>query len=377
MRYLTAGESHGYALNVIIDGVPSNVKLQKKDIDTELQRRQAGYGRGTRMLIETDEVTVVSGVRNGMTTGSPVSLLIRNRDWENWKNKSYKETLETKPRPGHADLAGALKFDLKNIRDVLERSSARETAARTAVGAVAKKVLRELDIGFYSSVINIGGISSPVKDYKQLKKNYDNFNRTELRCMDKEASVKMKKRIDQAVTNKDSLGGVIEVLVENVPLGLGSFTQYDQKLDAALAAAIMSIQAFKGVEIGDGFSLADRTGRTAHDEIFYSKEKGFFHKTNHSGGIEGGMSNGEDIIFRAVMKPIPTLMQPLKTVDLATKKAEAAFKERSDVCAVPSASIIAENVAAVEILKFVQLKFGGDSIRELRLNLQNYLKTIR
>ncbi len=377
VRYLTAGESHGYALNGIIDGIPAGVELLKNDIDKELVRRQIGYGRGQRMKIEKDEVEIIAGVRQNKTTGSPISLLIKNRDWDNWKSKSYNETIETKPRPGHADLPGILKFNLTNVRDVLERSSARETAMRVAVGAVAKKVLKEVGINFYSAVVNIGGISYKIKNYEQLKKNYAVIEKSDLRCLDKSAYVKMKNRINRAIHEKDSVGGVFEVIIANVPVGIGSFTQADQRLSAGLSQAMMSIQAIKGVEIGLGFEMANLTGKQVHDEIFYSKARDYFHKTNNAGGIEGGMSNGEDIILRAVMKPIPTLMQPLQTVNIKNKKPEKAFKERSDVCAVASASVIAENVCALELLKFIQIKFGGDSIKELKANIKNYLNSIK
>lgn len=377
IRYLTAGESHGYALNAVIDGIPAGVALSKKDIDTDLARRQAGFGRGGRMLIEHDEATIVSGVRDGRTTGSPISLLIRNKDWENWKKKTALELRETKPRPGHADLAGALKFGLDDVRSVLERASARETAVRTAAGSVARKVLSALDIRLYSTVTCIGGVLSPVKDYQALKKNYSSVENSDLRCADKAASLKMKKRIEAAVKNKDSVGGIFEVIIGNVPPGIGSFTQSDLKLDAALASAVMSIQAVKGVEFGMGFSMASRPGKEVHDEIFYSAQKGFFHKTNNAGGLEGGMSNGEDIVIRAVMKPIPTLMQPLRTVELGSHKSVVAFKERSDVCAVPAAGVVAESVCAIEVLKFIQMKFGGDTLQELISGLARYRKAVR
>jgi len=377
IRYLTAGESHGKELVTIIDGIPAGVKLKESDINIELARRQKGYGRGKRMQIESDKVEIISGIRGGKTTGSPIALVIKNRDWENWKNKKYKDTIVTLPRPGHADLPGIIKFQLTNIRDVLERSSARETAARVAVGAVAKKVLSEINIKFYSVVINIGGVSYKIKNYDELIKNYQQVESSELRCLNPAITKKMKKIIDNTITKKDTVGGIFEIIITNVPPGIGSFTQWDLKLDANLSRAVMSIQGIKGVEFGMGFEMANRPGSKIHDEIFYSKTKGYYRITNNAGGIEGGMSNGEYIILRAIMKPIPTLMKPLRSIDIKTKKKADALKERADVCVVPSAAVIAENVCAIEILKFVQLKFGGDSIKELKQNLKNYLSKIK
>ncbi len=377
MRYLTAGESHGSELVTILDDVPSGVSLDSGYIDNELGRRQGGYGRGARMKIEKDTAEIVSGVRNRKTNGSPITIVIKNKDWENWKNQSYKETIVTLPRPGHADLSGVLKYNLNNVRDVLERSSARETAARVSVGAVAKRILDYLDIKFYSVVINIGGSGYNIKDYNSVITNYHKIEKSDVRSYDKKAEKLMKNKIDEAIKNKDTVGGIFEVIINGLPAGLGSFVQWDKKLDANLAKAIMSIQGVKGVEFGMGFEMANRYGSEVHDEIYYSKDNGYYRKSNNAGGIEGGMSNGENIIIRAVMKPIPTLMSPLNSVDIKSKKQSKAVKERSDVCVVPAASVIAENVAAIEILNAVQHKFGSDNIDDIINSYKKYLKRIK
>ncbi len=377
IRYLTAGESHNKELISIIDNIPSGIELSENDINKELARRQVGYGRGARMKIEKDNAEIISGVRGGKTTGSPIAIKIKNKDWENWKLKSYEDTRESIPRPGHADLSGVLKYNLNNIRDVLERSSARETASRVAVGAVAKKVLHYLNIKFYSVVFNIGGISYKIDDIEEIIDKYEEIESSDLRCLNEEFYNEAKALIDNIKKEKDTIGGIFKVIIRGVPVGIGDFTQWDRKLDANLARAILSIQGIKGIEFGEGFNIANKKGSEIHDEIFYSPEKGYFRKSNNAGGIEGGMSNGEDIVFNAIMKPIPTLMQPLKSVDIITKEEKDAIKERSDVSVVPAAAVIAENVSAIEILKFIQLKFGGDSIEEIKNNIDGYLKLIR
>lgn len=380
LRYLTAGESHGELLMGIIEGMPSGLLIRVTDIDRDLARRQTGYGRGGRMKIEKDQVKIYSGVRWGRTLGSPIGLMIRNKDWENWRAKmspdpTFLNSAEpvTRPRPGHADLAGALKYGMTDVRNILERSSARETAMRVAVGALAKRLLEEFGIEVMSHVLSIGGVFAkvPKVSLQELKKRVE---ASELRCSDTDAEKRMMKKIDQAKAAGDSLGGVFEVIVIGVPAGLGSHAHWDRKLDGKLASALMSIQAIKGVEVGAGFGTANRPGSLVHDEIFWSRKRGFYRKTNMAGGIEGGISNGENIVLRAAMKPIPTLMKPLHSVDLASKKAFKASVERSDVCAVPAAGVVAEAAVAFEISAAMVEKFGGDSIDEMKRNYRMYMK---
>ncbi|MBI3398051.1 MAG: chorismate synthase [Deltaproteobacteria bacterium] len=406
LRYLTAGESHGKSLTSIIEGVPANLNLAEGDINKELIRRQIGYGRGGRMVIEKDRVEITSGVRLGKTMGSPIAMVIKNKDWENWeeimnrgaggKGKGARGEEVTRPRPGHADLAGALKYGHYDIRNILERSSARETAARVAVGAVCKRFLDEFGIKVMSWVVGIGGVEVSSKFKVQSSKLEDiffNAEASDVRCPDKKISERMRKAIDMARKNGDSLGGIFEIAVTGVPPGLGSHVQWDRKLDARLSLALMSIQAIKGVEIGMGFGVAESFGSEVHDEIFYRSQKSevrsqkenlfwpieprFYRKTNNAGGIEGGMSNGEPIILRAAMKPIPTLYKPLRSVDIKTKKQFQASVERSDICAVPAASVIGEAVVAFEIANVFIDKFGGDSVDEIKRNYRGYLEYLR
>ena len=339
LRFLTAGESHGKSLTAILDGMVANLPLAASDIDPDLSRRQEGYGRGQRMKIEKDKVEITSGVRNGLTLGSPISLLIPNQSTELF------EKVVTVPRPGHADLAGAQKYGQKDIRNVLERASARETAARVAVGAVCRKFLSEFKIKITSSVLHIGGKFAR-KDWEAL--------------------------IDKAQAEGDSLGGVFEVKVEGVPPGLGSFMQWDRRLDGRLALALMSIPAIKGVEIGLGFEQAMLPGSKVHDEIGAN----FKRKSNNAGGLEGGMSNGEPIILKAAMKPIATLVKPLHSVDIQSKKPADAAVERSDTCAVEAAGVVGEAVVAYELADALLTKFGGDSLGETRANFSSYQKQI-
>ncbi len=383
LRYLTAGESHGELLMGIIEGIPAGLLIRVTDIDRDLARRQGGYGRGGRMKIERDTVKIYTGVRWGRTLGSPVGLMIRNKDWENWRDKMSPDPMflnsadaVTRPRPGHADLAGALKYNTTDIRNILERSSARETAMRVAVGSVAKRLLDEFGIEVISQVLSIGNVYSKVPkiSMQELKKRVE---ASELRCVDPEAEKRMKHRIDEARLAGDSLGGVVEIVITGVPAGLGSHVQWDRKLDGKLAAALMSIQAIKGVEVGAGFGAANRPGSQVHDEIFWSKKEGFFRKSNMAGGIEGGISNGESIVLRAAMKPIPTLMKPLRSVDLASKKPFRASVERSDICAVPAAGVVAEAAVAFEIASAMIEKFGGDSMEEMRRNYHWYTKYLK
>ena len=412
LRYLTAGESHGKALSCIIEGVPAGLSISEKNINKDLSRRQKGYGRGGRMKIESDSVQILSGVRWGKTLGSPISLLIENKDWANWqdvmspeplkseiRNSKFEITAVTRPRPGHADLAGAIKYNTHDIRDILERSSARETAARVAAGAVAKIFLSEFNIQIISYVTEIGGIksqNSKLKSQISGKEFLETFAKAEkspVRCPDKNAEKKIIDNINKAMKKGDSLGGVFEVVVTGAPVGLGSYSQWDRRLNARLAYALMGIQAIKGVEAGLGFEMARRSGSEVMDEIFYRAQNteyrtqttkettqttgGFYRKTNNAGGIEGGISNGMPIMLRAAMKPIPTLKSPLSSVDIVSKKAFKAVYERSDVCAVPAASVIGEAVVAFVIADCFLEKFGGDSMEEVKRNYKGYLKQVR
>lgn len=372
LRFLTSGESHGKCLVSIIEGLPSGLKLTSDDINADLSRRQQGYGRSGRMLIEKDTAEILSGVRNGVTTGAPIAILIKNYDWENWKDKKIAEI--TTPRPGHADLAGAIKYAHKDIRNVLERASARETAARVAVCAVAKKLLKEFNIVVFGYVVNIGGIRVEVNNVGL--KDIKIIENSPVRCPNKDAESSMIKKIDAARIKKDTIGGIFEIKAVNIPVGLGSFVQWDRRLDTKLAAALMSIQGIKGVEIGCGFSAAYRTGSQFHDEIYY-KNKRFVRKTNNAGGIEGGISNGEEIIVRAVMKPISTLYKPLNSVNILDKTKTKATVERSDICAVPSACVVGEGIVAFEIASCFIEKFGGDSISEVKRNFHSYIKYVK
>lgn len=383
LRYLTAGESHGELLMGIIEGMPAGLLIRVTDLDRDLARRQAGYGRGGRMKIEKDSVKIYTGVRWGRTLGSPVGIMVRNKDWDNWRDKMSPDPMflnsaapVTRPRPGHADLAGALKYGCTDIRNILERSSARETAMRVAVGGVAKRLLEEFGIEVVSHVLSIDGVFAkvPKASVQEIRKKAD---ASELRCADHEAEKRMMRKIDGARVAGDSLGGVFEVVVSGVPAGLGSHVHWDRKLDSKLAAALMSIQAIKGVEVGTGFGSANRPGSMVHDEIYWSKKDGFYRKTNMAGGIEGGMSNGEVITLRAAMKPIPTLMKPLRSVDLASKKPFKASVERSDVCAVPAAGVVAEAAVAFEIACAMIEKFGGDHIDEMKRNYCQYVKHLK
>ena len=389
-RYLTAGESHGPQLTAIIEGLPSGLKLGEAAINIDLARRQGGYGRGGRMQIETDRVRLLSGVRWGETIGSPVTLVVENSDWANWEKRMspFEEHRDdsigvTRARPGHADLPGAQKYNQHDVRNILERSSARETAVRVAVGAVAKAYLSRFGIGVTGCVVELGGVSASrpdlgVKELQQI------IAASPVYTYDSGAELKMIALIDQAKAAGDSLGGVVEVRVTGVPAGLGSHVQWDRRLDARLAGAVMSIQAFKGVEVGAGFAAARNPGSRVHDEIFFDAQRvsrgeqtGFYRKSNNAGGLEGGISNGEEIVVRGAMKPIPTLYTPLKSVDIITKEPFEATVERSDVCAVPAASVVAEAVVAIEVAGAFMGKFAGDSIAETARNYASYLEYLR
>lgn len=388
MRYLTAGESHGPQLTTIIEGVPAQLELVAEDINKELARRQAGYGRGRRMQIEQDRVQILSGVRHGKTLGSPITLVVENKDWKHWTKimgiepiseeaeREMKRKL-TRPRPGHADLNGAIKYGHRDMRNVLERSSARETTVRVACGAVAKKILKVCGMNVGGHVIEIGGIKAKNIDYDSVLDLQQRSEASPVRCLDEEASKQMMEAIDQAKKDGDTLGGVVEVVIDNVPIGLGSHVHYDRKLDAKIAQAVMSINAFKGVEIGIGFQAASLPGSKVHDEIIWDEEKGYTRKTNRLGGFEGGMTNGMPIIVRGVMKPIPTLYKPLKSVDIETKEPFEASIERSDSCAVPAASVVCEAVVAWEVANAVLEMFGQDRIDVTLENLQRHREKAR
>ncbi len=391
LRYVTAGESHGPALTAILEGMPSNVPVLAADINTDLRRRMGGYGRGGRMKIEQDEVQILGGIRHGKTLGSPVALLVRNRDWENWKATMAAEPVAeegtalrppmTRPRPGHADLTGGLKYGHTDLRNVLERASARETAARVAVGAVCKCLLREFGIRVLSHVVEMGGIRAKT-DGLAPDEIVARAEGTSLRCADPEATQLITAKIDEARSRGTSLGGVFEVLVVNVPLGLGSYVQWGERLDGRLARALMSIQAIKGVEVGLGFETARRFGFEVLDEIFYAAPgpgtpSGFHRQTNFGGGLEGGMTTGQPIVLRAAMKPLSTQYTPLASVDVVTKEASRAGVERSDITAVPAAGVVGEAVVAFEIARALCDKFGGDSLAEMRRNHAAYLEYLR
>lgn len=385
LRYLTAGESHGPQLTAIIEGLPAGVPVCADGINRELARRQQGYGRGGRMKIETDTVEILSGVRWGETLGSPLTLVVKNRDWENWCTKMSPlpehrddSIAVTRPRPGHADLGGALKYGHADVRNVLERSSARETAARVAVGAVAKQLLGGFGIQIGGFVSRIGHVSVPVPG-QPCEQLWRTAADSELFCCDRQFDEEMKSAIDSARASGDTLGGVVEVQVVGCPAGLGSYVHWDRKLDARLSMALMSIQAIKGVEVGMGFVVAERPGSQVHDEIYYDASQagsgamtGYGRTTNNAGGIEGGMSNGEPILLRAAMKPIPTLYKPLRSVDIRSHEPFEAAVERSDTCAVPAALVVAEAVVAIEIAAAFLEKFAGDSLAEISRNVAGY-----
>ena len=383
LRYLTAGESHGPMLTTILEGIPANLPLAAEEITQELVRRQQGYGRGGRMRIEKDEADIVGGVRHGLTLGGPIAILIANRDWENWKHTmdptpagrqaDPKEPV-THPRPGHADLAGALKYGQQDIRNILERASARETAARVAVGAVCKRLLLQFGVEVFSHVVGIGSIVAGIDDlsFAQIRERAE---LSPVRCADHQAGDAMMRLIDEAKSRGTSLGGVFEVVALNLPVGLGSYVQWDSKLDGRLAQAVMSIQAIKGVEIGLGFEGARRFGFETHDEIFYEEGR-FMRKTNRAGGLEGGMSDGEPILVRGAMKPIATQYAPMASVDIRTKEPFLASVERSDICAVPAAGIVGEAAVAFEIAQAFREKFGGDSLEEMTRNYQGYIRSV-
>ncbi len=383
LRYLTAGESHGKALTALVEGLPAGVPLTEEYINIQLARRQGGYGRGGRMKIEKDSVSITAGVRGGLTTGGPVSLVIENRDWANWSevmspgaDARTDERVVTKPRPGHADLSGALKYGHTDIRNILERASARETAARVAAGTAGRALVEQFGIRIFGHVTAIGSIeiTEIPGDAGEISQR---AARSELLCADPEAEARIKQEIDRCREEGDSLGGIFEIIVSGLPPGLGSHVQYDRRLDGRLAQAVMSIQAIKGVEFGIGFQAGRLRGSQVHDELFHSPSGGFYRNTNRAGGLEGGITNGEPLVLRAVMKPIPTLYKPLRSVDMHSKETYEASIERSDVCAVPAAVVVGEAVVGFEIARAVAEKFGGDSLAEMKRNYDSYVEYVK
>ena len=387
LRYFTAGESHGEALVAFLSGMPAGLKVEQAFLDRELWRRQQGYGRGGRMKIERDTAHILSGVRHGITIGSPISVQLENRDWKNWQESlpvdegdPAKHKRVASPRPGHADLAGALKYNFPEARYVLERASARESAARVAIGAIAKLFLRELGIEVLSHVITTGKVT--VHDEVSWEKIRALHGRDEvlLNCADAESEQRMKEEVDKVLKTGDSLGGVFEVVAHQVPPGLGTYAQWDERLDAQLAAAVMSLQAVKAVEIGSGVAAAYAPGSLVHDEIGYTSQSGFtaFSRTqNNAGGIEGGISNGEEIRVRGYLKPISTLRRPLQSVDFSTREPVKAAYERSDVCVVPAAGVAGEAMVALTLARCALEKFGGDSMSETLRNFQGYCQQLK
>lgn len=384
-RFLSAGESHGKGLLAIIEGLPAGLKIDVSAINKDLAARQGGFGRGDRMKIEKDRIEFLSGLRDGITLGSPIGLWIPNKDWQDWQEVMDPISCEAKkcaereilcPRPGHADSSGGLKYDHQDLRNVLERSSARETAIKVAIGAIAKILFAEFGVKIISFVTQIGRVRSEA-DYLASEFQEEALENSSLRCIDKEIEPKMIEEIKKAKEKGDTIGGVFMVAATGLPPGLGSYCQADRRLDGRLAQALMSIPAIKGVEIGLGFGAAKKSGSRVHDEIFYSKENGFYRKTNNAGGLEGGVTNGMPLVIQAAMKPIPTLKKPLSSVNIKTKEAALASFERSDTCAVPAASVVGQAVVAIELVRAFLEKFGGDSLREIKRNFNGYLEQIK
>lgn len=371
LRFLTSGESHGKCLVAILEGMVAGLTVEEKEINNELSRRQEGYGRGGRMTIEKDTAEILSGVRSQKTIGGPIALLIPNRDF-----KINELPIVKRPRPGHADLVGVMKYGREDVRDILERASARETTARVAVGAVCKAFLKEFGVDMISHVVSIGGVTADTSKmtFDEIKEKSKN---SPMHCAKTDVTKKMMARVDEARTTKDTIGGIFEVVVKGVPVGLGSFVHYDRRLTAKLCASLMSIQAVKGVEIGMGFEVSKNLGKHVHDEIFYDKKDGFYRKTNRAGGFEGGVTNGENLVLRAATKPYATLMKPLSSVNIESKQKDVATIERSDVTAVPACGVVGEAMVAFELANSFLEKFGGDSLKETLRNYQGYLKQIK
>lgn len=377
IRFLTSGESHGPCLTGILEGMPAGLAITETEIARDLARRQKGHGRGGRMKIETDFAHIVGGVRYGLTIGSPIALSIENRDWENWREKMAIEDpgadkrIEklSSPRPGHADFAGSIKYQQDDIRNIIERSSARETTMRVALAAICRKFFAEFGVNVYSHVVKIGGVEAPaLRKSQPLEEFFARVEESPVRCGDRDAEKRMMEVIDRAVETKDTVGGVFEVVVEGLPVGLGSFVHYDRRLDGILAQAMLSIHAMKGVEFGMGFGVAEVYGSQVHDRMYPSKN-GVERRSNAAGGTEGGMTNGERLVMRVAMKPLSSLTQPLESVNLATGETVEALRERSDVCAVPAAGIVGEAMALLALMNPFLEKFGGDSMTEIRAHV--------
>ncbi|QGH34792.1 chorismate synthase [Gracilibacillus salitolerans] len=386
MRYLTAGESHGKQQTTIIEGLPARMPITPDDINDSLLRRQKGHGRGKRMQIEKDLVDVVGGVRHGYTLGSPIALVVHNDDFKHWIDVMGEDPVPedqkirrvvTRPRPGHADLNGSLKYGHRDMRNILERSSARETTARVAAGAVAKTLLKQLDIKIVGYVREIAGINATEKPELSIDDKMRISEDSPVRCLDEIAGQQMMDAIDKAKKDGDSIGGVCEVAIEGLPAGIGSYVHYDRKLDGRIAGAVQSINAFKGVEFGIGFEAARKNGSEVHDEILWSEERGYYRRTNRLGGFEGGMTTGMPVIVKGVMKPIPTLYKPLQSVDIETKEPFNASIERSDSCAVPAAAVVMEHVVAFEIAKAILEQFPSDQFPKLKETINQYREEIR
>src|SRR4051794_945309 len=381
LRFTTAGESHGPGLTAVVEGLPAGLELRPEDIDRDLARRQLGHGRGGRMKIESDRAEGTAGVRHGRTLGSPVSMRIGNRDYANWEERMNPWPVEATvpevhlPRPGHADLAGVQKYGFTDVRNVLERASARETAARVACGALAKTFLRGFGITVLSHVLQIGSVVAPAPD-ALTPEDFEGVDESPVRCLDADASAAMVEEINRARKANESLGGIFEVRAFGVMPGLGSHISWEERLDGRLAQAIMSIQAMKGVGIGDGFDLAGRVGSQSHDEIFWTEERGFYRDTNRAGGVEGGMTTGDPVVVSAAMKPLPTLTKPLRSVDLATKEPAQALRERTDSCTVPAAGVVGEAMVALVLASAYREKFGGDHVDDALAALRAYEERI-
>ena len=381
LRFTTAGESHGPGLIAVLEGLPAGLEIAPEDLNHDMARRQLGHGRGGRMKIESDAAEVTSGLRHGLTLGSPVALRIANRDYRNWEERMSPWPVDAEieevhlPRPGHADLAGVQKFGFTDVRNVLERASARETAARVAVGALAKVLLRAFGVEVRSHVLQIGSVRAP-EDMELGAEAFNGVDESPVRCLDEATSEAMVAEINTARKANESLGGVYEVRAFGLVPGLGSYATWDSRLDGRLAQAVMSIQAMKGVGVGEGFDLAGRVGSKAHDEIFFSEDRGFYRETNHAGGVEGGMSTGDPLVVLGAMKPLPTLTKPLRSVDLATKEPAQALRERTDSCTVPAAAVVAESMVALVLASAFQEKLGGDHIDDAVAALRAYEERI-
>ena len=381
LRFTTAGESHGPGLIAVVEGLPAGLELSPADLDDDLARRQLGHGRGGRMKIEKDRAHVTSGIRHGRTLGSPVALRIENRDYANWEERMNPWPVDAEvaevhlPRPGHADLAGVQKYGFTDVRNVLERASARETAARVAAGTLAKAFLRDLGVTVLSHVTRIGSVTAP-EPGDLAPQDFEGVDESPVRCLDEEAAAAMVAEIDSTRKANESLGGIFEVRAFGIVPGLGSHVSWEERLDGRLAQAVMSIQSMKGVGIGDGFDLASRVGSASHDEIFWTEERGYHRETNRAGGIEGGMTTGDPVVVRGAMKPLPTLTKPLRSVDIETKEPAQALRERTDSCTVPAGGVVGESMVALVLASAYREKFGGDHIDDVRAALDSYRERI-